>query len=145
MDFPKRHALVRARFFLERAEECTFERRDHHEAFLETAIIFARTALHRLKTRHERQPGWKEWWSGLLSNPSVEFIRRERDFILKDAPPKVGQILYGGGSGPSSAKYYYYYEDPQTPASETVRRHVAEIERIVIDGESRFGTGQPLP
>jgi len=47
---PPRHAISRARLFLDLADECSMEQRDRCEAFMEAAIIFCRAALHRVKT-----------------------------------------------------------------------------------------------
>jgi len=143
MQLPRRHAVSRAELFVELADQCPFDQNDQHEAFLEAALVFCRTALHRLQTRYEKNPAWKSWWDGLLPNESVGFTRKERDFILKEAPPKIGQIAYAG-SGPTLAKYSYYYEDRHVPAVDTVRRHVAELKRLVLEAEAKFGDGSPI-
>jgi hypothetical protein len=78
------------------ADQCKPSERDAHEACMEAAIVFCRTAIHRLKTCYERCTGWKSWFESLRNNASVNFIRSERDFILKEAPPKVGQVVRVG-------------------------------------------------
>ncbi len=88
--FPDRHAVSRAWFFLGKARECSGGQRRDFEAYLEAAIIFARAAIHRAKAQFEGQPNWKAWWNSLLENDSVEFFRNERDWILKEAPLKIG-------------------------------------------------------
>lgn len=122
------------------ADQCKSSERDAHEAYMEAAIVFCRTAIHRLKTRYERCTGWKSWFESLRNNASVNFIRSERDFILKEAPPKVGQVVRVGQMI-ERAKDLYYYESIDIPAIETVRRHVNEIERVIREGESKFGDG----
>ena len=88
-----RNAISRARFFLAKAVDCRAEERDDCEAFMEAAIIFARAALHRFQKQHRNQDGFQAWWDSLRGNPAVDFLRKERDFILKEAPPKLGQKL----------------------------------------------------
>ena len=80
-EFPARHPISRARFFLERAVECSVQQCDEHEAYLEAAIVFGRTALLRLEAEYNKHPDWKVWWAGLLSNTSVNFLRNERNWI----------------------------------------------------------------
>ena len=53
-----RTALHRARLFLRLAEGCSPERRIEFEAFVEATIVFARAALHRLQTSHQRHARW---------------------------------------------------------------------------------------
>ena len=140
---PNRHAISRAKLFLDLAEPCTVTERDRHEAYLEAAIIFCRTAIHRLQHRYKNETGWSAWFNSLLSNPSVAFIREERNFILKEAPPKVGQIIHLDVT-PTLAKYLYYYESPDVPAIDTVRRHVEEVEKVILEGELKFGDGAEI-
>jgi hypothetical protein len=141
---PNRHAISRARFFLDLADQCKASERDAHEAYMEAAIIFCRTAIHRLKTRYHRCDGWKSWFDSLRSNASVNFIQNERNFIVKEAQPKVGQVIRLGQTV-EKAKDFYYYESPDISAIETVRRHVNEVERIIYEGESKFGDGKHIP
>ena len=89
----ERTAVARAEFFLALAEQCSPEQRTEFEAFLEAAIVFARAALHRLKNEFESHPSWNVWFAQLKGNPAVEFFREHRDFVLKEASPKVGQII----------------------------------------------------
>lgn len=140
VSFPRRHAVSRARFFLELAKQCRGDQRDEFEAYLEASIIFARAAIHRLKSACEHHPDWAKWWNSLLSDPAVGFFRNERDWILKNAPPKIGQIVRLGGPPPGRATEFYYYEDPQTPATVTVERHLNALEALVHHAESRFAT-----
>lgn len=139
---PKRHAISRARFFLEQAKQCQGNQRDEFEAYLEASIVFSRAALHRLKSAYEKHPDWNQWWDSLLSNPSVNFFRNERDWILKNAPPKIGQVIRVGGPKASYASELYYYEDK--PATLTVERHLDHLETLVRDAESRFAMSTRL-
>jgi len=150
-----RSAIARAYYFLEKAENFTSTQIDDSEAHLEAAVIFGRTALHRLQTKYENRPGWKAWWDSLLADASVDFFRRERNVILKEGPSKFGRNAWAGGIGgaggigeggaggiggaPALAKYFYYYDDYQTPATETVRKHLPVIARYVRDAEKKFG------
>jgi hypothetical protein len=137
-DFPKRHAISRARLFLDLAKRCPIEKRDEFEAYLEAAIVFARAALHRLNSEHEHQSNWKSWWNGLLSNTAVKFFRNERDLILKKSPPKIGQIIRVGKPSASIAAELYYYDNPQTPATDTIEKHLNAVEALLIEAQSRF-------
>jgi hypothetical protein len=138
--FSKRDAIPRARFFLQLAKLWPAEQRDEYEACLEASIIFGRAALHRFKTKYKRNPKWKSWWDDLKDNPAVKFFRHERDFTLKEGPPKVGQII-GGGSLPTPMAYeLYYYENPQTPMTDTVEKHLNAIADLMIDAEADFST-----
>ena len=137
-DFPRRHPISRARFFLQLAKRCPVEKRDEFEAYLEASIIFGRAALHRFQSEHERQSNWKPWWDGLRSNPAVIFFRNERNRILKEGPPKIGQIIRVGGPPAPMATELYYYEDPQTPATDTVEKHLNAVEALLVEAQSRF-------
>ena len=103
--FTKRHAVSRARFFLELAKQC-----------------------------------WAEWWSSLLSDPVASLFCNKRDQILKNAPPKIGQIVRLGGSPAKYATELYCYEDTQTPTTVTVERYLEALEEHVRHAEKRFAT-----
>lgn len=145
-----RSAEARARLFLNKASECSAENRVEFEAFIEASIVFGRAALHRFQKRHGNHPRWKPWWDGLLKNPSVGFFRTERDRLLKEAPPMIGQKAFAGvsverggvstppGNHPTKASEFYYFEGPEVPATVTVERHLAELERILKDAEVAF-------
>ncbi len=139
-ELPKRHAISRSRFFLGLARDCPGERRDEFEAYLEAAIVFARAALHRLQTQYSTHTEWSPWWEALLRDASVTFIRDERNWILKNAAPKISQIIRLGGPLPPRAADLYYYEDQRTPADITIARHVDRIEEIVRQADARFST-----
>jgi hypothetical protein len=62
---------------------------------------------------------------------------------LKEALPKVGQVIRPGQIV-EKVKDFYYYESPDIPATETVRRHVNEVERIIYEGESKFSDGKHI-
>lgn len=137
--FPPRHAISRARFFLKKADQCKVSERDDFEAYLEAAIVFARAALHRLQSEYYRRTGWKSWWDRLLSNSAVTFFREERNWILKEGPPKIGQVIRAG-QRPEAAADLYYYEDSAIRATVTIERHLNAIERLVLEAQSRFGS-----
>ena len=124
------------------------EERNDFEAFLEASIVFARAALHRFKTKHENHLKWKQWWDSLSTEPSVEFFRCERNFILKEGPPKIGQkismpFINPGGTTktpcrPAKATDLYFFDDPQVAAADTVRKHLDAFERLLTDAELQF-------
>ena len=135
-NFPERHAISRAWFFLDLAKQCPIEKRNAFEAYLEASIIFARAAIHRLQSEHKQKSNWKPWWDELRSNPAIRFFQEERNLILKGAPPKLGQII--GGPPTAMAADLYYYENPQIQATDTVERHLHTIENLLIEAQSRF-------
>lgn len=118
------------------------------EAFLEASIVFARAAVHRFQTKHQKHPAWKQWWDSLKGNPAAEFFRTERNWLLKDAPPKIGQKVFlpflghGGNQelarAPAKAAELYYFEDPGTPATVTVARHLDALAILLARGEQQF-------
>jgi len=124
-----RTAIARAEFFLALAEGCDAQHRLEFEAYLEATIVFARAAIHRAK-----QAAPPSWWSALGGNPSVEFFRNERDHLLKEAPPKINQVVRLGVQETVAAASYYY-DDVKTPATETVQRHLLEIRARVAGFE----------
>ena len=79
-----------------------------------------------------------------MENDSVEFFRNERDWILKEAPPKIGQVVRLGGRPAERATELYYFEKPEIPAVETVERHLKELHQIISDAEHRFSQQCPL-
>lgn len=137
-DFPRRHAISRARFFLYLAKRCSVDERDEFEAYLEASIIFGRAALHRLQSQYKHRSNWKPWWDGLLSNPAVGFFRDERNWILKKGPPKVGQIIRAGRPPAPMAAELHYYENSQTPATDTVEKHLNAVEALFMEAQSHF-------
>ena len=143
-----RSAISRARFFLEKAKACPLGERVDFEAFLEAAIVFARAAIHRLKSQYEGHAAWNAWWDKLRGNPSVEFFRTERNWILKEAPPKLGQKIFVPSVGsdvpsysPARADELYYFDDPSVPATVTVEGHLNDLDAELAEGEHRFGGG----
>ncbi len=100
--------------------------------------MFARAALHRLKSRYGSHPEWKAWWDGLLANQSVEFFRDERNWILKEGPPRIGQIVRLGGPRPELAQELYHYEEIGITATSTVERHLDELAKLISEAEVRF-------
>jgi hypothetical protein len=140
-EFPPRHAIPRARFFLKKAVECRADQRDEFEAYLDAAIIFARTALLRLQSAYENHPDWQQWWDNLLvdatTSPAVNFLRYERNWILHEAPAKINQVIRVGQT-PILATELYYYEQPEIPATHTVEKHINTTESIVLDADKKF-------
>jgi len=130
---PERHALKRAYNFLNLAEQSKLGQREEFESFIESAIIFARSALHRLISNHRNVPNWKQWFDLYKDNESVNFFKNHRDFILKEGSAQIGQII--GFDEKVLAKDIYYFDIPTIPATETVRLHlkkIAEIEKESI-------------
>lgn len=138
-----RDAISRARFFLDKSKEVKATRRNEFEAYLEAAIIFARAAIHRTKTRYEKHPAWKSWWERLWSNPSILFIKDERNWILKEGPPKIGQIVQLGQQ-PDLAEVLYYFDRPDVPATNTVAKHLDKIEMLVEEADELFSSNSNL-
>ena len=144
-----RSALSRARFFLGKAAGAPADQRAEFEAYLEAAIVFGRAAVHRFKTRHEKHSSWTAWWGSLLKDPSIGFFRDERDWILKQGPPQIGQRIGMPSIGPQGqhipaapvvlASQSYYFDDPATPATDTVEQHLARLERLLQDADRQFG------
>jgi len=132
----ERTAISRAELFLSLAEKCTPEQRTEFEAFLEAAIVFARAALHRLMSEIKSHPSWNLWFTQLNGNPSVKFFREHRDFLLKEASPKVGQSI--SFNPVSTAAQLYYFEDPSVTATATVKKHLQSYEKTLLDGEACF-------
>jgi hypothetical protein len=148
----KRDAITRARFFLEQARSCRYSDdmawQEPFEAYLEAAIVFSRAAVHRLQKSAERRvkgnpslrAEWREYWDAMLEDPAIRFFRIQRDFIVKEGPPKVGQIIRLGDPAPQKMEELYNYESPDVPATDTIEHHLNSVETIVIAAEERFGT-----
>lgn len=135
--FPSRHAISRARFFLDMAESCELNRRNEFEAFLEAAIVFGRSALHRVQAEFEGHPKWKAWFEALRENQSVQFFRVHRNFILKEGPPRIGQkIIFG--EVVENAGDLYFFDEPDVTASETVRQHLDQLTCVVEEAMGLF-------
>lgn len=138
-----RTASARAQLFVEMAAQCPADKRVEFEAFVEASIVFARAALHRVQTRYRGHPCWQAWWSALATNPSVDFFRKERDWLLKEASPKIGQRGFVGCAGGSEQGYqpiladeFYFFESPTVSATVTLTRHLEEIERVLAEAET---------
>lgn len=134
----QREAINRARFFLDLANKCPVEERDEFEAYLEATIIFGRTVMHRLQKKYERHAKWQTWWNELFNNEAVLFFKNERDFILKEGPPKIGQVIGLGAPVITKATELYYYDKPEIPATHTIERHLNTIESILMEAEVIF-------
>ena len=124
-----RSAISRAKFFLAKAQESPLTERQEYEAYLDAAIIFARSALHRVHKQFGSYPWFKAVWDSLLNDDAVNFFRLHRDRVLKEAPIKVGQrIVMGAVENKADALYFF---EPDKAASETVAKHIARIAAIV--------------
>ena len=62
-----RSAISRAKFFLAKAQESPLTERQEYEAYLDAAIIFARSALHRVHKQFGSYPWFKAVWDSLLN------------------------------------------------------------------------------
>jgi hypothetical protein len=143
-----RHALSRARFFAEKAKQCRGDERVDFEAFLEASIVFARTAVLRLKPEFKKlkkERDWVAWVTSPIGDPAMVFFKKERDWILHQAPPKIGQILFAGTAGSSEPPYapeyaseFYFYEDLSTPATDTLDNHLNALEQCLTEAERRL-------
>src|SRR6266498_5452139 len=89
-----RQSLSRARHFLERAAKYPASERVDFEADVEAAIVFSRAAIHRFQRKHKGHPGFKAWWASIESDPAVQFLRDERNQILKEGPTRIGQQVW---------------------------------------------------
>jgi hypothetical protein len=82
-----------------------------------------------------------------MSLGRTRWVRKERDQILKEAPPKLGQMLFVGTAAatpctaeppdePRLAAEFYYYEAPGTPASVTVEKHLDALCTLLTEARS---------
>lgn len=124
-----RSALERARFFLAKAREVPASDRAAYEAYLDAAIVFARSALQRAHKQFHARAWFKPLWDGLLNDDAVNFFRVRRNWVLKEAPTSVGQRVVLG-AGVSGADELYFFE-PDATAAQTVAKHLSRIEAIV--------------
>lgn len=133
--FPVRHAISRANFFLNLARVCSESEREKFEAYLEAAIVFSRSSMLRLLKKYEKNKEFKSWFSDLKENESVMFFKKYRDFILKDNPPEIGQIISFGNI--SSAADMYFFVPGENPIT-TVENHLKELMAIINEAESCY-------
>jgi len=140
-----RSALSRARFFLDKAIACPIDARVDFEAFIEAAIIFGRAAVHRMEYEYREHPKSKGWWDSLSGDPAIEFFRTERDWILKQAPPKIGQKIFVSSVGSSEPSYtpkfateLYYIDDPNVLATKRIEEHLNNLENRLDESERLF-------
>jgi hypothetical protein len=92
-----------------------------------------------------RHPGWKSLWDSWARQPAIQFFREKRNWILKQAPPKLGQKIFAASVGssqptsvPSSAAEFYYYDDPETPATATVEKYLVSLAGLLTEAEQGF-------
>jgi len=136
---PARHGISRARLFIQLADECVVADNDMHKAFIDAVIVFRRTAMNRLQIRCKGCDIWNDWYDPLLENPSVLFIKSERDFVIHEVPSKVNQVIHAGLTRPEKTKHSYYYENSKKPAIDTVLAHTEEIKNLIRECEMKFG------
>lgn len=136
-----RDSISRAELFLNLAKECSVDEREKYEAFLEASIVFARAAIHRLQSRYKNHPGWQSWWGSMDGDPSVTFFKNERNWLLKDGPPKIHQVIRFGEPASIRADELYYFEEPTTTALMTIHRHLEHIKDVFGEAEAMF-TGE---
>lgn len=139
-DLFQRDAVSRARQFLDMARKCSVDQRDEYEALIEAAMVFGRTAMHRLLPLFGAHPGWKTWFGKYLGNASVQFFKVERDYLLKEGPTKVGQVIRAG-KRTERAEEHYYFESPGIPATDTIEHHLDHVAGIVAAAHQEFGHG----
>ena len=146
LDLPDRHPLQRARFFLQKAEQCDASQLDAFEAYLDAAIVFGRSAMQWLQPKYKGNSEWKKWFNSLKNDPSIKFFKDYRDVLLHKHTPKYHQIINMGGSAQGTrATELYYFEDPGTPATETVRGHLENIAERVAYAEDQFSPVSEKP
>jgi len=138
--FPPRHAISRAQFFLALASKCESADQNEFEAFMEASIVFGRTAIHRLKNDFEHHTKSKNWFDSLKENPSIEFVREQRDFILKEGPSKVGQRI--GVAPVVSAAELYFFDESGKPADQTVREHLEALTLVIEEANVQFAASK---
>jgi len=134
-NFPPRHPISRVRLFLKEASKCTVTQKDEFEAKLEAAIIFGRNVIHHLQTKYSKHPDWVEWFAALRGNEAVEFFKEHRDVTLKEASPKIGQII---GFVPAQSASELYFFEPNVQAIDTVQKHLDEMIRLTNEASKLF-------
>jgi hypothetical protein len=132
----QRDAISRAELFLVLAEQCDVNHRELFEAFLEASIIFGRAAVHRMQSGLEQHAQGKSWLKSLPLDGAIKFFRDYRNDILKEGPPKLGQII--SFSPIRMASELYYFESPDIPATVTLRTNLGTIAGLVREAKARF-------
>jgi hypothetical protein len=135
-----RNAGARAKFFLALAEQCDLNHRNEFEAFVEASILFARSAILRAERKYKNHPNFKPWWQNLLKNPVLNALRDERNLVVHEAPPKVGQVIGGSGVDKASSLYFYETDANGKPVDiiRTLSAWVAEAENTAKQADSLF-------
>src|SRR5437899_8331161 len=138
---PFRHGMARARFFLQKAVACQTEQREECAAYLNAALLFARTALLRLGPTYGKHPDWKTWWKTIrmdtTTQATIEFLRHERPWIVHPAPAQSHPGMCGGDT-PICATAWDDAAQAAMPATHTVEQYLKTMERLVLDAEKRF-------
>ncbi len=137
--------LLRAHFFLQKSKECPATARFEFEAYLEAAIVFARSAMHRIQTQYGSHPEWADWWKSLETDPAVTFFREQRNCILKERQADFGEKLFLASTEnpqepyvPTQASEFYFFESPSIPATDTVERHLQTLKQHFQQAELLF-------
>lgn len=97
-----------------------------------------RDLMHHLATQYKKCSGWGEWWDRLLDDGAVTFLRRERNYLLKEGPMKIHQVVHVGRRT-CLADEHYYFETADVPAPATIQCHLTRIHELVHDADRRFG------
>ena len=88
-----RDTLERAMFFVERAAPIGTADRVAFQAFIESAIVFARSVTLHLQNQYARIPefpGWYVTWQDRLrADPLAKFFTEKRNYVLKEGPLEV--------------------------------------------------------
>jgi hypothetical protein len=133
-----RDPLNRAHWFLNEAMPLPPDERIRFEIYLDSCIIFARSAMHRMDTRLRKagHSGWLKSFTDPADLTAVEFFRNKRDRLLKEAASRIGQTIYFGDppSPPRASDFYYYVQDER--AVVTVERYLGRI-RAIIESAAR--------
>ena len=73
----------------------------------------------------------------MKGDPCVEFLRTQRDWLLKEAPPRIGQKAFIGKE-PTLAGEYYYFLNPRASATNEVKAHLQSLKRRIEDAKKVF-------
>ena len=126
-----RRTLSAARFFFEQAGRSEPRDIEHHEYYVEAAIVFARMVLEHLQTEFSGKRGAERWIQNLEENPLIEDLKKTRNYLSHERPI---------GTTPSEKEGFYTDE----PSPETNRAHkmlsgqLSEIETVVNQCEKLF-------
>jgi hypothetical protein len=67
------------------------------------------------------------------TNPEVEFFRTERNWIVHEAPPRLGQKIFPGGSEAIQlAGRFYFFNDPSVSATTSMATHLDSLDKLIL-------------